>query len=232
MNLSGAGLRSTGSRGVAWAITLIAVFLSMSFGTAGIAAAQADAPSLVASGDDVTVIEGSGDEPDTYWVDEPGVYDITINGSNFSIDLFILECAGAGGSVEALAEGEPTELCNLGNVVTTSADDDGNIEGTFRGVTIDGCGLVFGAGDIAQTESAAVLVGVTNPNDDAECEVVAVDLSGYGDNAAVDTAGAVSSTEALADTGVNSTDMAIFAVAMLTGGALLVAGGRRIERLA
>jgi len=198
-----------------------------------VAVAQDDGPSLVLSGDEITVTE-DGDET-TYTVATPG-----------SVDVFVLQCPGAGGSVDALIEGEATALCDLGNLISATPGDDGTFEAMFEGVDIDACGLVFGAGDTAATEAAAVLLGVEEPGDPAVCAVV--ENAGYaaddeavantGDDAGGDSAGGddaevagVSTTAdeagALATTGLETGWLVGIALVVSLVGGLILFEGRR-----
>lgn len=193
------------------------------------AGAQDEGPALAISGDDVTVTEG--DDGDTYAVEAAGTYDLTLSGSGFSIPVFVLQCPGAAGSLEALTEGDATALCDLGNLLPGTPDADGAFEVTFEGVEVDDCGLVFAAADAAQTEAATALLEVTNPAADAVCEVEA--LEGYSDEDVANTEveGATETAEEgeLAVTGANSLTLgAIGAVLLLVGG-FAIDRARRVQ---
>lgn len=207
---------------------LLAIVLALLAVFSGVARGQDDdGPTIELSGDDITVDEDDDGEP-TYSVEEAGDYDVTITGSGFSVDVFVLQCPGAAGSLEALEEGDPTSLCDLGNLQPASPDDEGGFEVTFEGVTVDGCGLVFAAGDSAGTEGAQALLSVANPPEDTECEVV--ESEGY-DEGLQEGDGATSAAgqdDDLANTGLNSTEMALVALAVVAAGALITFEARRM----
>lgn len=211
-------------------IGLISLLVALLALFTGVAQGQDDGPAIALSGEGIT--EGEGEDGPTYSVEEPGTYDVTVTGTGFSIDVFVLQCPGAAGSLEAMAEGDATALCDLGNLLPGSPTD-GTFEVSFSGIEVDGCGLVFAAGDAAQTETAVALLGVTNPPADAECEVV--ESEGYdGDAVAGTGADAGEGAEggeggALADTGLNSVELALIAVAVLLGGWLVTTEARRMS---
>ena len=102
---------------------IIAALFAMLSAFTGVAQSQDDGPSLAASGDDITVTEG--EDGDVYSVPEAGTYDITIDGAGFSVQVFVLQCPGAAGDLEVLAEGEASALCDLGNLLPGAPDGDG-----------------------------------------------------------------------------------------------------------
>ncbi len=207
------------------AVLVLGILAGLVVALGGGAASGQDGPSLVLSGDDITV-EGEGADA-TYSVESEGTYDVTISGSGFTIDVFVLQCPGAAGSLEALAEGDPTTLCDLGNLLPASPDADGNFEVQFTGVEVDGCGLAFAAGDTAQTETAAALLSVANPPADVECEVV--ETEGYDDTLAGTGQEGDEADDALADTGLNSVELALIAAAVLAAGWLITHEARRMH---
>jgi len=166
--------------------------LAALFGLAGVSGAQ-DGPAI---------------EIDPTSIPEAGTTDVTISGSGFTIDVFVLQCPGAGGSIDALAEGDATTLCDIGNLLTGSPDGDGSWEVTFTGVEVTDCGLVFVAGDLEQTEvGGPVLLSVENPAEGVECDVV--EDAGYDLSAA---GGGSELTEAASagDTSIEVADEAAF----------------------
>ncbi len=201
---------------------VLGIFAALATVYAGVASGQDEGPAIALSGDDITV-EGEGADA-TYSVDSPGTYDVTVTGSGFTIDVFVLQCPGAAGSIETLEEGDPTTLCDLGNLQAVAPDGDGGFEVQFTGVEVDGCGLAFAAGDTAQTETATALLAVTNPPPDTECEVV--ESEGYDDTLA----GTGEDGEGeLADTGLNSIELAIIATVVLAAGWLVTHEARRMR---
>ncbi len=144
-------------RSTARAVLALLAMAAVSLGLMGASGAQ-DGPSI---------------ELDPESIAEAGTTDVTVNGSGFSIDVFVLNCPGAGGSIDALVEGDVTLLCDLGNLLTGSPDADGNFSVTFTDLEITDCGLVFVAGDLDQTEvGGPVVLTVDNPAEGVECEVV------------------------------------------------------------
>lgn len=156
-----------------------------------------------------------------------------MSGSGFTIPVFVLQCPGAAGSVDALTEGgDPTTLCDLGNLLNGEPDADGNWEVTFEGVEVDDCGLVFVAADIDQTEvGGPELLVVENPAEDAVCEVEAAE--GYDIEAAVaaagDEAGDGAGGDGLAETGVETPLLALIAVTVLVAGWYISTQARRLS---
>lgn len=212
------------------AIVLAGIIAALLAAFGGVAQGQDDAPAIVFSGEGITV-DDSGEEP-AYSVAEPGTYDVTITGSGFTVDVFVLQCQGAAGDLQVLVEGDPTTLCDLGNLLPGSPVD-GAFEVTFEGVEIGGCGLVFAAGDAAGTESAAAVITVENPPADVECEVV--EAEGYDEDLAGTGAqgeggeGGEGGDDALADTGLNSAELAIIATVVLLAGWLVTTEARRMN---
>lgn len=195
------------------------------------AGAQDDAPMIELSGDDITVTE-DGDET-TYSVPTEGTYDVTVDASNFTVDVFVLQCPGAGGNLEALEEGDPTTLCDLGNLLPGSPADDGTFSVTFEGIEIDSCGLVFAAGDAAGTEGAAALLSVEEQDDTAVCAVT--ETAGYDEDLEnTDDAEVAGVTQEagedgeLATTGRSTLWTVTIGLLVATAGALILFEGRRI----
>ncbi len=178
-----------------------------------IAGAACDAGQTVTIGGDDIVVGDDG----SFAVAEAGTYDITLTGSGYSVDVFVLPCPGAAGSLVALTEGDGTSLCDLGSLTPGSPDADGNFTVELTDVEIDGCGLVFAAADAAQTEAGAQVIRVLNPDPDVECEVSAASASaGYGN-------------DDLARTGVGSAEVAIIAMTVLLGGGIISTEARRMR---
>lgn len=188
----------------------LVVVLALFFVLAGTASAQDDGPSITL-------------DPES--VEEAGTYDVTVTGSGFTIPVFVLQCPGAGGDPEALtAEGvDAASLCDLTQLTQATPDADGNFEVVIEEVEIGDCGLVWAAADIDQTETAEpVAITVDNPAEDAVCEVV--ESEGYDE----EVAGTGEDGE-LAETGVESTTLALIAAAMIAFGGVVAIEGRRFR---
>lgn len=192
------------------AVVALLALSALSLGLMGVSGAQ-DGPAI---------------ELDPASIPEAGTTDVTVTGSGFSIDVFVLNCPGAGGSVDALVEGDVTLLCDLGNLLTGSPDGDGNFSVTFTGLEVSDCGLVFVAGDLEQTEvGGPEVLTVDSPADDVECEVVEGASYDLVDDEALDT-----DDEALADTGGEALPLTLIAVGTVVFGLLVSVEARRLLR--
>ncbi len=193
-------------RSTARVVLALLAMAAVSLGLMGVSGAQ-DGPSI---------------ELDPESIAEAGTTDVTVNGSGFSIDVFVLNCPGAGGSIDALVEGDVTLLCDLGNLLTGSPDADGNFSVTFTGLEITDCGLVFVAGDLDQTEvGGPVVLTVDNPADDVECEVVeGASYEDVDDEAVED--------DELAATGTSTAFVVLIASAVVVFGGLMAREARRL----
>ncbi len=160
-------------------------------------------------------------------VEEAGTYDVTVTGSGFTIPVFVLQCPGAGGDVDALIDGgDPTVLCDLASLINATPDADGNFEVTFEGLDVTDCGLVIVAGDLEQIEvGGPELLAVENPADDVECEIVeneSYDLDAAGVDADGDGV-----ADDLAETGANTPLLVVIGLSTLVAGAYITFEARR-----
>lgn len=192
----------------------LVLVLALIFALTGVASAQDDGPSITL-------------DPES--VEEAGTFDVTVTGSGFTIPVFVLQCPGAGGDPEALtAEGvDAASLCDLTQLTQATPGDDGTFEVVIEDVEIDDCGLVWVAADIDQTETAQpVAITVDNPAEDAVCEVV--ESEGYDEDVA-GAGGEAGEDGELAETGVESTTLALIAAAMIAFGGVVAIEGRRFR---
>ncbi len=181
-------------------ITLIGLVVALMALFAGPAAAQ-DGPTVTA-------------DP----VAAAGQNDIEVTGAGFSpgIALFVLPCADAGGDIDAfLSNDDPGSLCDTSALTPVTAGDDGGFTATVS-YDVPAEGLVFVAGDAAQTE---VGVGVITVGD------------GGGDAAADDAAPAeeeAAPAADLANTGAETGVLVGVGVALLGLGVVSTRAGRRL----
>ncbi len=166
-------------------------------------ASAQDGPTLES---DVTNVEAAGEQE----------FNITGAGWTAAPPIFVLPCTGATNLEDLVAAG--ADACDLSALTPVTPED-----GAFSvAVTYDvpAEGMCITAGDAATTESAAfcVTVGAADEGEGAE---------GEGEAAQEEEEAPAEEEEALANTGVESGLLAIIAIAVVAGGAMVISATRR-----
>ena len=164
------------------------------------AASAQDGPTLTV---EPTTIEAAGD------------VEFTITGAGFTSEppYAVLPCFGATTPEEVVELG--ADACDLELITTVTEATDGGFSFTVT-YTVPETGGCIAGGDLAQTESAAAVcltVGAADGGEEGEAE-------GEAEAEAI-------SEEELANTGVESSLLAIIAIAVLGAGAMAVGYTRR-----
>lgn len=162
--------------------------------------------------------DGPTIEADPASVDAPGEVEVTVTGSGFTTDGFLLSCPGLGGAVDGELSPDGSE-CDLAALTPYTVDDSGGWTATAS-FTIPEEGLVLVAGDADQTESARTLVSVgagEEPDEGAE----EPDEGGEAPSTE-------EGTEELANTGAESSLLTIAAATAILAGLLLMSSHRRV----
>lgn len=148
--------------------------------------------------------DGPAISADPASVEAPGSVDVTVTGTGFTTDGFLLSCAGLEGNVDGALSADGSE-CDLAALTPYAVDDAGGWTATAT-FDIPAEGLVLVAGNADQTESARVLVSV---------------------GAAAETTAEDGGEEELANTGVESAALVVIAGAVIIAGGMLAATQRR-----
>ncbi len=182
-------------------ISLLGLLVALFAMFTGVASAEGHSPVLTAD-------PGS--------VDAAGEHTFTVSGEDFTPgnSIFVLPCAGAEGSLEAMAEGDATALCDIGNLTPAVIGDDGtfSVEVTYD---VPEIGLVVSGGDAGGVDGAATLVTVgaaqaeEAPAEEAAEEAPAADAD-------------------LAQTGVETPVMVGLGTMLLGAGFVATRAGRRL----
>lgn len=164
-----------------------------------------DGPSLTA---DPTTVEAAGET------------EFTVTGAGFTAapPIFVLPCYTVTTVEDLQAQG--AAACDTG-ALTPATPEDGGFTVTVS-YEVPEAGMCIVAGDAAQTESAAICISVGAA---AEEEPAAEE------EAAGEEAPAEGEEEGLAETGVESGLLAIIAIAVVAGGAMVVTATRRTSRI-
>jgi LPXTG-motif cell wall-anchored protein len=142
---------------------------------------------------------------DPAYVDAPGEATFIITGEGFSDPgLFILACD--------IPEGDATptvDTCDVTNLVPTSPDSDGNIAETEVTYDIPEGGLAIAISNVDASDAGFTIITI-GEEDAAEVEAA---------------------EEELPETGSESTQLAIIGLTIAAGGAMVVAGSRRLGNI-
>jgi len=151
-------------------------------------------------------------------VAEAGEYEFTITASDFApTGGFLLPCEGAEGSLEVIAAGDPAELCDLAALTPYAVGDDGTWEATVT-YTIPEIGLILAAGDAGGDNASAVLISV-GAMEEETMEEETMEEETMEEEAMED--------GGLAETGVESSLLAVVGATILLAGGLFVATRRQ-----
>lgn len=147
-------------------------------------------------------------------VDEAGEATFTVTGTGFTLPaLFVLPCDfPEGGDVANL----DTDSCDVANLTPVAPDDDGNFEAEVT-YDVPAEGIAIAATDAGQIESGVVAISVGAAEEEP---------AEGGDDEDADAAG-----EELPATGAESVGLAILGLTLAAAGALVVNGGRRLNRI-